>query len=427
MKIAQASHFSRQAVRLALACVWLAGCAHKDENASNVTPPSPVVVVATIRPQTVPITDQYQGTVGAIESVDVRARVEGVLESAPFKEGTLVQQGQVIFELQKDKYQAQVMSSEGALLRAQAALQQAEQTVPVQQAEANLAQKEAILERANITVKRVTPLAADKALPQKDLDNAIQTQLASQADVDAAKAQLVNAKVNQTTGIESAKGQVLSAQADLATAKLNLSYCTITAPVTGLIGFLKYDVGNVVGSAGNEVLDTMTTIDPIKVDFAVDENTYLALAGSKHQANVRALKFQQLNLLLADNSTYAYPGYLYTVNPTLDTKTGTIAVEARFPNPNGLLRPGQFARISLVVQQRPNTLLVPQVAIVQTQGVNTAYIVDANDIVDLRTLTLGPQIGDNFVVTGGVSAGDRVIVQGTQKVKPGIKVIVQAR
>ncbi len=404
----------------------LAGCGHKDETAANVTAPPPVVLVSTLRTQTVPISDQYQGTTGAIESVEVRARVEGILESAPFKEGTLVHKGQLIFQLQKDKYQATLMAAQGALLRAKAALLQAEDTVPVQLAQANLAQKQAMLTRANITVARVGPLAADKALPQKDLDNAIQSQAAAKADVDASEAQLINAKVDQQAAIESAKGQVLSSKADVQNATLNLSYTTIYAPVTGLIGFLKYDVGNIVGGAGNEVLDTMTTIDPIKVNFAVDENTYLALAGTKRDPNVRALKDQALKLLLANGDVYAHAGSLYTVNPTLDTKTGTIAVEARFPNPDGLIRPGQFARVSIVVQNRPKALLVPQVAIVQVQGVNTAYVVNSQDIVDLRTVTLGPQFGDSFVVNSGLNAGDRVIVQGTQKVKPGTKVIVQA-
>jgi RND family efflux transporter MFP subunit len=426
LQLARNRRFLGAAAFTGAAVSLLAGCGHKDETAANVTAPPPVVLVSTLRTQTVPISDQYQGTTGAIESVEVRARVEGILESAPFKEGTLVHKGQLIFQLQKDKYQATLMAAQGALLRAKAALLQAEDTVPVQLAQANLAQKQAMLTRANITVARVGPLAADKALPQKDLDNAIQSQAAAKADVDASEAQLINAKVDQQAAIESAKGQVLSSKADVQNATLNLSYTTIYAPVTGLIGFLKYDVGNIVGGAGNEVLDTMTTIDPIKVNFAVDENTYLALAGTKRDPNVRALKDQALKLLLANGDVYAHAGSLYTVNPTLDTKTGTIAVEARFPNPDGLIRPGQFARVSIVVQNRPKALLVPQVAIVQVQGVNTAYVVNSQDIVDLRTVTLGPQFGDSFVVNSGLNAGDRVIVQGTQKVKPGTKVIVQA-
>jgi membrane fusion protein (multidrug efflux system) len=391
-----------------------------------VQPPPPEVIVAKVAQKTVPLTESYQGTTGSIESVEVRARVEGILESAPFKEGTLVEAGRLIFTLQKDKYQANVLAAQGALLKAKAALQDAEQTVPVQQAEANLAQKQAVLTRANITVKRVRPLAADKALPQKDLDNAIQSQAAAQADVDVAVAQLRNARVNQTTNIESAKGQVLSSQADLDNAKLNLSYTDIRAPVTGLIGFLKYDVGNVVGSADTQVLDTITAIDPIKVNFGVDENVYLAIAAKRGNPGEQALRDQNVRLVLANGKTYEHPGYLYAVNPTIDQKTGTIQVEARFPNPERLIRPGQFARVELTVENQPNALLVPQEAIVQSQGVTSVFVVQPDDSVALRSVTLGPQIGKDVVVTGGLKAGESIVVQGTQKVKPGLKVIPKA-
>lgn len=387
-------------------------------------PPPPEVIVAKVAQKTVPLTESYQGTTGSIESVEVRARVEGILESAPFKEGTLVEAGRLIFTLQKDKYQANVLAAQGALLKAKAALQDAEQTVPVQQAEANLAQKQAVLTRANITVKRVRPLAADKALPQKDLDNA--SQAAAQADVDVAVAQLRNARVNQTTNIESAKGQVLSSQADLDNAKLNLSYTDIRAPVTGLIGFLKYDVGNVVGSADTQVLDTITAIDPIKVNFGVDENVYLAIAAKRGNPGEQALRDQNVRLVLANGKTYEHPGYLYAVNPTIDQKTGTIQVEARFPNPERLIRPGQFARVELTVENQPNALLVPQEAIVQSQGVTSVFVVQPDDSVALRSVTLGPQIGKDVVVTGGLKAGESIVVQGTQKVKPGLKVIPKA-
>ncbi len=384
------------------------------------------MIVTQVRTQTVPVNQTHQGTTGAIESVEVRARVEGILESAPFKEGTLVEAGRSIFTLQKDKYLANVLAAQGALLKAKAALADAEQTVPVQQAEASLAQKQAILTRANITVARVRPLAADKALPQKDLDNAIQSQAAAKADYDVAAAQLKNATVNQATNIESAKGAVLESEADLANAKLNLSYTDIRAPITGLIGYLKYDVGNVVGSADTQVLDTITSIDPIKVNFAVDQNVYLALAAKRGTQGTAALRDQRIALVLANGKTYAHPGYLYTVNPTIDQKTGTIDVEARFPNPERLLRPGQFARVQLTVENQPDALLVPQEAIVQSQGVNNVYVVGAGDTVSLRSVQTGTQFGSNVVITSGLRAGERIVVQGTQKVKPGLKVIPKA-
>ena len=403
------------------------GCAHGDDSRDAVTPPPPLVVVGMVRRENVPVTNDYQGTTGAVNSVDVRARVQGILESATFKEGSLVKKGQLLFTIQKNQYEAALMSARAQLLTANASLAEATNSVPVVQAQAALAQKLADLDRANTTVTRVRPLAADKALPQKDLDNALSSQAAAQANVDAARAALVNAKVSQTGSIASAKAAVLNGQASVANATINLGYTEVYAPVTGLIGFMKYDVGNVVGdSASTQVIDTITTVDPIKVNFAVDENVYLALSGLEHSASTQSLRDQDLRLVLSDNSVYSYPGKFYAVNPTLDAKTGTIAVEARFPNPTGRLRPGQFARIRVTVDNRSNALLIPQTAVTQTQGVNTAYSVDVNDVVALHSISLGPQIGQDVIVQAGdLRAGQRIIVEGAQRVQPGTKVAIR--
>jgi membrane fusion protein (multidrug efflux system) len=421
-------HRARYGPRLFfLFSILLAGCAHGDDSKEAVQAPPPLVVVAPVRQSTVPITNDYQGTTGAIASVDVRARVQGVLEAAHFKEGSLVHQGQLLFTLQKNQYQAALKSALGQLLSAHASLTQAENSVQVAQAQAVLAQRQADLDRANTTVNRTRPLAADKALPQKDLDNALSTQAAAQANVDAAKAQLEDAKVNQVASISSGKAAVLSGEAAVENARINLGYTDINAPVTGLIGFLKYDVGNVVGDTPTtQVIDTITTVDPIKVDFAVDEPTYLALSGLKHDAATQALRDQDLRLVLTDNSVYPHPGTLYAVNPTLDAKTGTIAVEARYPNPDGILRPGGFARVRVTVGVARDALLVPQTAIGQTQGVTTVYTVDANDVAALHTVSLGQQIGQDVIVLSGLHAGDRVVVEGAAKVQPGAKVALQA-
>jgi len=392
---------------LMFACVAANGCGHgNSSNEANVEPPPPEVIVAAVHRQSVPITEDYQGTIGAVESIEIRARVEGTLERAPFKEGTLVRKGDLIFGIQQDTYLAALRSAQAQLATAHA---------QVDQAQGNLVARQAALIRATTTVERDRPLAADKAIPQKDLDNAIQTEAAAKGEVDVARAQ-----------IASARAAVLSGEAAVASAKINYGYTAIYAPVTGLIGFLNYDVGNVVGGSATQVLDTITTIDPIKVNFGVDEATYLALSGARRRPGTQALRNQAMRLVLADNSTYAFPGRLYTVNPTLDPKTGTINVEARFPNPDGLLRPGGFAHIRVTVEQRPNALLVPQTAIVQTQGTNTAYVVGKDDIVALRTVTLGPQYQQSYVVQDGLAEGDRVIVEGTQKARPGSKVVVKS-
>ena len=388
------------------ACIAPTGCGHGDsDNTANVEPPPAVVIVAPVRRETVPITEDYQGTIGAVEQIEVRARVQGTLDRAPFKEGDLVRKGELIFQIQQNEYIAALRAAEAQLATARA---------QVQQAQGNLYSRQAALTRANIAVARNRPLAADKAIPQKELDNAIQTAEVAKGDVAVAHGQ-----------IGQANAAVLAAEAAVANAKINLGYTTIHSPVTGLVGFLNYDVGNVVGGSTTQVLDTITSVDPIKITFGLDEPTYLALSVNRTQPDVEPLRDQELRAILANNATYPYSGRLYAVNPTVDPKTGTITVETRFPNPSGLLRPGGFARVRVLVERRPNALLVPQTAIIKSQGVDTVYVVDANNVAALRTVTLGPAYQQAFVVQSGLSAGDRVVVQGTQKVRPGAKVVVK--
>jgi membrane fusion protein (multidrug efflux system) len=274
-----------------------------------------------------------------------------------------------------------------------------------------------------LSVARLTPLAKSKAVPQKDLDNALASQAAAKAAVDGAIAQLNNAKVDQSVGIEQSNAEILSAKAQLSDATLNLSYTTIRAPVTGLIGFLAVDPGNVVGAAGDQVLATISTVDPIKVTFPVDEVTYLNLVRDKGRPRERSLRGQPLQLVLADDSIYPSAGRLYAVDRTLDSKTGTITVEALFPNPNAVLRPGQFARIRVVTARRPDALLVPKVAVVQSQGTTAAYVVGPDSTAQYRSLTLGPEFEGQYVVDDGLKAGDRVVTEGTQRLRPGVKVV----
>jgi len=381
------------AAALLVACISLTACAQTErDNEANVEPPPATVTVEKVRKETVPITEDYEATIGAVDRVEIRARVQGTLDRAPFKEGDLVRKGELVFQIQQNEYVAALKSAQAQLQQAQGALYS----------------RQAALTRANIAVSRNRPLAASKAIPQKELDNAVQTAEAAKGDV------------------ATAQGQVESAQAAVDLAKINLGYTTIDAPVTGMIGFRNYDVGNVVGGATSQVLDTITTVDPIKITFALDEATFLALAGTKRDPDVQPLRDQELQLVLANNATYGQPGRVYALSPTVDPKTGTVTVEARFPNPNGLLRPGGFARVRVTIERRPNALLVPQTAIIKSQGVDTVYVIDSEDKAALRTVSLGPQYKQSFVVLSGVNAGDRVVVEGTQKVKPGAKVVVKS-
>jgi membrane fusion protein (multidrug efflux system) len=393
---------------LVAASLIVTGCSHgNSDNEANAPPPPTKVTVETVRRATVPITDDFEGSLSASERVEVRARVQGTLDSAPFKEGEIVRKGDLIFRIQQNEYVAALSAAQAQVGVAQA---------QVGQAKGYLFSREAALVRANTTVARDRPLAADQAIPQKDLDNAIQTAEVAKGDVEVARAQ-----------IASANAAVDAAQAAVDNAKISLGYTEIYAPVTGLIGFLNYDVGNVVGAPGTQVLDTITAIDPIKVNFSVDEATYLNLFQNRNNSNGPSLRDQDLSIILANDQAYPYGAHIYTYNPTIDPKTGTVTVEARIPNPEGLLRPGGFVRVRAIVERRSGALLVPQTAITKAQGVDSVYIVDDKNEAVLRSVTLGPEFQQSFVAQSGLNAGDRVIVEGTQKVQPGAKVVVTTR
>jgi membrane fusion protein (multidrug efflux system) len=402
----------------------LAACSDARGTESGPTPPPIIVTTATLHRQTVPIDADFVASTAAMQSVDVHARVQGTLDRVYFKEGTRVRQGQLLFTLQRDKYVSAVQAAQASLMKADGDLRKARDTQPVVQAQAAVDAKRADLQRTDESVARLTPLAASKAVPQKDLDNALSSQAAAKATLDGALAQLTNAKVEQSVGIEQSNAEILSAKSQLADAKLNLSYTTIRAPVTGIIGFLAIDAGNVVGGAGDQVLATISTVDPMKVTFPVDEVTYIDLVNNKHDPGERALRDQPLHLVLADNSVYPYPGRLYTVNRILDAKTGTIVVESTFPNPRALLRPGQFARVRLTTAVRRDAVLVPESAVVQSQGATSAYVIGPDGTAQLRSVTLGPQFRGSYVVDDGLRAGERVVVTGTQRVRPGTKVVI---
>jgi membrane fusion protein (multidrug efflux system) len=404
----------------------LAGCAQRGApNAESGAPPI-AVVVATVRPQTVPIRTDFVGTTTAVQSVDIRARVKGTLDRVYFKEGSVVRAGQLLFAIQKAPYLAAMQAAQATVLKARAQLYQARASVPVLQASAVVAQNRAHVGQQQLSVDRLTPLASAHAVPQSDLDNATANLAAAKADLAASEASLTTTRVTQQGNVEGAKAAVLSAEADLANARLNLSYCTVTSPITGIIGFLKWDVGNIVGDSDSQVLDTVSTVDPIAVRFAADENTYLTIASRRNTYAGHPLAEQPISLVLSNNQTFSHTGALYAAGRSLDTKTATITVEARFPNPGGLLRPGQFGRVRLVSEELRNAIVIPQIAVVQTQGANSAYVVQPDGTVAQRSLSLGPMVGNDEVVLSGLHAGDRVVVQGVQKIAPGQRVTTTA-
>ena len=396
----------------------------KAKESAPAPPPPPAVVVAEVVKKTVPITAEFVAQTDAVQTVELRARIQGVLEHVRFQEGADVKEGQVLFEIQRSQYEASLQSARAQLSKAQAELARAQEQVEVLRSRAELEQRQAALAKAKLDVARLKPLAQAKAVPQVDLDNALAAEQVTVAGVAAAEAALKDTELNQRIGIQQAQAAVEAGRAAVSQAQLDLGYTTIRAPITGVIGRLDVNEGNLVGRGEPTLLATMSSYDPIKISATMSEVDYLRFA--RRAADRKAGKETPLELVLADGTRYALPGRATTLDRTVDPKTGTIVIEALFPNPDKLLKPGQFGRVRAVVEERENVLLVPQRAIQETQGQKSVLTVDQGDKVALRSVTLSERIGDLIIVTRGLEAGERVIVEGIQKVRPGMQVKPEA-
>jgi membrane fusion protein (multidrug efflux system) len=394
-------------------------------NESAPAPPPPTVLVTEAIKQTVPIVAEFVAQTDAVQTVELRARIQGVLERVRFKEGSDVKEGQVLFEIQRTQYEAALQTARAQLAKAQADLASAQEQVEVLRARAELEQRRAALAKARLDVARLRPLAQARAVPQVDLDNALAAEQVTVAGVAAAEAALKDTELAQRTGIQQAQAAVEAGRAAVTQAQLDLSYTTIRAPVTGVIGRLDVNEGNLVGRGEPTLLATMSTYDPIKISATVSEVDYLRLARRAAERG-GAGPDTPLELVLADGTRYPLGGRTTTLDRTVDPKTGTIVVEGLFPNPQKLLKPGQFGRVRAVVDERPGAILVPQRAVQEVQGAKSVLVVGPDDKVALRTVTLSDRIGDLIIVTRGVEAGERVVVEGLQKVRPGMQVKVEA-
>ena len=422
----------RAAMQVALALLLLAATAcdrakagkdGKDGKAAA-PPPPPAVVVAEVQQRTVPIVRDFVARTEAVPTVEVRARIPGVLERVLYQEGTEVPQGQVLFELQRDEYVAALQSAQAQLAKAHADLTRAKDASVIDRARATLDQRRADLEKANRDVLRYRPLAEARAIPQQDLDTAVSQEKVAAAGVEVAEAGLRDTELAQRTQIQLAEAAVEAAKASVAQAQLNLGYTRIAAPIGGIIGKIAVDPGNLVGKSDPTLLTTISKVDPIYAEFAVAEADYLKLASRiRLDAQGRGQDTERrLDLFLADNSQFPEKGRFVFVGRAFDPKTGTINVQAAFPNPQRTLRPGQFARVRGTVEERPNAVLVPGLAVQEQQGAKTVLVVEEGDKVALRPVTLDERIGDLYIVTKGLKAGERVIVEGVQKVRPGMQV-----
>jgi membrane fusion protein (multidrug efflux system) len=413
--------YSVAATITAAAVVVSAGCGGKGEpKVSAAATPPPVVVVAEVEQRTVPIYSEYVGQTKADETVDLRARVEGVLQKAYFKEGAPVKKGALLFSIDKRPFEATLQSARALLGKAQSDLAQAKQRVDVLKAQAEVADAQAVLSRADQDLSRMRPLAQEKAVTELELDAAVAAQKSAKATVEARQANLTNLEASVKYTIERAAAEVSASKARVTQAELDLSYCSIYSPITGIIGFQQVDEGNLVGRGEATLLATISKSDPLLVDFNISEMEFLKLTDPATPGK-RAGSFS-FELILSDESIHPHRGTFNVVDRTVDPQTGTMKVQARFPNPNSYLRPGQFARVRVAAAERENAILVPQRAIQELQGAKTVLVVDAQNIASVRTVSVGDKSDKYLVVLDGLKAGERVIVEGLQKVRPGSEV-----
>lgn len=396
----------------------IGGCSRKDTHQNAAAPPPPAVVVAEVDQKTVPIYSEFVGQTRAEDVVELRARVEGVLQKVYFKEGTPVHKGQLLFTIDKRPFDAALQSAKATLAKATSDLAQAQQRTDVLQAQAQLADAQAVLSKTDQDLARIRPLAAEKAVTELELDAAIAAQKSAKATVDARQANLTNLEAAVKYTIERANAEVQAAKARVTQAELDLSYCSIFSPIDGIIGFLQVDEGNLVGRGDATLLATVSRSNPLLVDFNLSEIDFLKITSPDSTGRKRA-RDSEFQLILSDDSVHPSPGTFKVIDRAVDPQTGTMKVEASFPNPGSYLRPGQFARIRVAVDEKQNAILVPQRAVQEMQGAKTVMVVDAQNKVQLRTIRVGDKAENYLIVLDGLNAGERVIVEGMQKVRPG--------
>jgi membrane fusion protein, multidrug efflux system len=337
-------------------------------------PPPPEVQVAEVTQKDVPIYIELVGSTLGSEDVEIRARVEGYLSSMNFTEGSFIKKGQLLYKIDPQPFQA-----------------------ALSQAQANLATAKARLEKTNNDVARYKPLAEQKAVSQQELDNALSAQ-------------------------EAARFQVTAYDALVDKAKLDLAYTTIGSPIDGLIGTTQKKVGSLVGRGENTLLNTISQINPILFRCAIAEAEYLRLARGAAAKNKSLEKQFGVELILADGTVHPHKGRLDAVERAVDPTTGTLTGQFSFPNPERILRPSQYGRARFVTDVKDNAVLVPQLAVQEIQGLYSVMVVKPDATVEQRMVKAGERVGNLWIIDSGLKPGEKVIVEGIQKVKPGVQV-----
>ena len=397
------------------AVVFLAGCS-SEAQPKAAQPPAPTVEVVNAAPSDADIYTEYPAQTYARNMVEVRGRVEGYIEKWLFRPGQEVQAGQPLYILDLRPFQAQVQQAQGNLKQSEADLDFARRQVSLRQAEANLAAAEANLIKAQQDYDRLKPLVESDAAAKQDLDAATAALSAAQASVRANQANVEQTRLSTETQIQSTEGKAHAQSGALETAELNLRYGTITAPIAGLIGDTLVPVGGLVTPNSTQPLTTIVPLDPIWVRFQLSEAQFLAMKGGPSR------QAPPLELILADNSRFPHSGKIANTLNQVDPRTGTLEVQAEFPNPQHRLLPGQFARVRYVAEHRSGVILIPQRAVQQNQNLRIVYTLDPSNKVEARPIKTGPRVGESWLIENGVNPGDRVIVEGLLTVRPGVVV-----
>lgn len=342
------------------------------------------VAVLEIRPRTIPIYFDMIGQTRGSQDIPIRARVDGVLEEIHFLEGRNVKEDQLLYVIDPAPYESRVVEAEG-----------------------RLAETRTLLAKASSDLDRIRPLAEMDAVSKQDLDAAV-------AQFEAAEASLQ------------------SAQAQVEQAEIQLGYTRIQSPIDGLIGITQAKVGEYVGRSPNPVvLNFVSQPNPIRVRFSINEREYLRFR-RKFAEDIRGMQGPNhepeksgLQLILADSSVHDHTGTVVSFDAAIDPTTGTLMLEADFPNPDLIVLSGQFARVRGEMETRSNAIAIPQRAVMEMQGIFQVAVVDDEGTVEFRRLEMGPRVDDQWIVESGLEAGERIAIEGLQRLRPGMKVVVK--
>jgi membrane fusion protein (multidrug efflux system) len=356
--------------------LFLSACSD-DQQVTKVAPPPPEISVIETRAEDVPLFLEFVGQTFGLKDITIRARVEGFLEGIHFQEGSVVTKGDLLYTLESQPFEEKVATRMSGV-----------------------AEVEIMLAKNKGDLDRIRPLAEINAVSKSDLDAAVAAHEASLSSLEAA-------------------------QANLRAAKIQLSYTLIKSPITGIIGKTEAKVGDFVGKDPSPViLNTVSRVDTILVTFFITETQYLEFTRHKAKQVDKQVKESKANfeLILVDGSLYSHPGKLDFIDREVNTDTGSILVQASFPNPENLLRPGQFATVRIKVQTVKDAILIPQRCVMEIQGLYSVFVVDSSNKVATREITVGAKVGSSWMITKGLNPGEKVIYEGLQRAREGITV-----